>query len=77
MEESISVREDGNGFVIGTQIDLENLTKSNLTGGSIRGEKSNDDSSKSNAADKSGTTENSKVEELVENIRHNMLDGNI
>lgn len=83
IEEPIPVREDGDGFVIGMQTDLENLPESNLPGESMKGEKGDDDSYKSGTndkgepADKSGVAEKSKAEELVENIRQNMLEGDI
>lgn len=89
IEEPIPVREDGDGFVIGMQTDLENLPESNLPGESMKGEKGDDDSykggtsyksgtnEKGEPADKSGVAEKSKAEELVENIRQNMLEGDI
>lgn len=77
MEEPIPVREEGDGFVIGTQTDLENLSESNLSGEPLREENRDDDSYKSDTADKSGIAEKSKAEELVENIRQNMLEGDI
>lgn len=75
IEEPIPVREDGDGFVIGTQTDLENLSESNLPEEQII--KVNDNSYKSTPADKSGIAEKSKAEELVENVRQNMLEGDI
>ena len=77
VEEPIPVREDGDGFVIGTQAELEELSESNQTGGEEREKKGNDDSYKSEAAEKSGVTEKSKAEELVDNVRQNMLEGDI
>lgn len=77
IEEPIPVREEGDGFVIGTQTDLENLSESNLSGEPLREENRDDDSYKSGTADKSGIAEKSKAEELVENIRQNMLEGDI
>ena len=67
IEEPIPVREDGDGFVIGMQTDLENLPESYKSGTNDKGE----------PADKSGVAEKSKAEELVENIRQNMLEGDI
>jgi hypothetical protein len=83
IEEPIPVTEDGDGFVIGTQAELENLSESNQPEGQGREKKGNDDSYKSETAEKSGVavesgvTEKSKVEELVDNIRQNMLEGDI
>lgn len=77
IEEPISVTEDGDSFIIGTQADLENLSKSNHPGEQGREEKGNDDFYKSRTADKSETVEKSKAEELVENVRQNMLEEDI
>lgn len=75
IEEPIPVREDGDGFVIGTQTDLENLSESNPSG--EQNGKENDDSYKSETAEKGGISEKNKAEELVDNIRQNMLEGDI
>lgn len=83
MEEPIPVTEDGDGFVIGAQAELENLSESNQPGKQGREKKGNDDSYKSETAEKngvaveSGVTEKSKTEELVDTIRQNMLEGDI
>lgn len=77
IEEPIPVREDGDGFVIGTQAELENLLESNQPGGQGREKKGNDDSYKSGVAVENGVTEKSKAEEVVENVRQNMLEGDI
>ncbi|MCS2947070.1 hypothetical protein NXX54_01225 [Bacteroides sp. BFG-638] len=83
IEEPIPVREDGDGFIIGTQAELENLLESNQPGGQGRGEKENDDSYKNETAEKSGAAvesgvaQKSKAEELVDNVRQNMLEGDI
>lgn len=83
IEEPIPVREDGDGFVIGTQLELENFSESNQPEGQGKEEKEDDDSYKSETAEKSGVAiesgiaGNSKAEELVDNIRQNMLEGNI
>lgn len=83
IEEPIPVREDGDGFVIGTQAELENLLESNQPGGQGREKKGDDDSYKSETAEKrevavgNGVTEKSKAEEVVDNIRQNMLEGDI
>lgn len=83
IEEPISVTEDGDSFFIGTQADLDNLSGSNLNRKSMREEKGDDDSYKSgttdkgDTADKSGIAEKSKAKELVDNIRQNMLEGDI
>lgn len=83
IEEPIPVREDGDGFIIGTQADLENLSESNHPGEQGREGKGSDDSYKGGTADKGGTdekseiAEKSKAEELVDNVRQNMLEGDI
>ena len=83
IEEPIPVREDGDGFIIGTQAELENLLESNQPGGQGREKKGNDDSYKSETAEKSGVAiesgvaEKSKAEEVVDTIRQNMLEGDI
>lgn len=77
IEKPISVTEDGDSFIIGTQADLENLSESNHPGEQGREEKGNDDFYKSRTADKSETVEKSKAEELVDNVRQNMLEGDI
>ena len=83
IEEPIPVREDGDGFVIGTQLELENFSESNQPEGQGKEEKEDDDSYKSETAEKSGVAiesgiaGNRKAEELVDNIRQNMLEGNI
>lgn len=83
VEEPIPVREDGDGFVIGTQAELENLSESNQPGEQGREKKGNDDSYKSETAEKSGIAvesgfaEKSKAEEVVDTIRQNMLEGDI
>lgn len=83
IEEPIPVREDGDGFVIGTQLELENFSESNQPEGQGKEEKEDDDSYKSETAEKSGVAiesgiaGNSKAEELVDNIRQNMLEGDI
>ena len=75
IEEPIPVREDGDGFVIGTQTDFENLSESNPSG--EQSGKENDDSYKSEIAEKGGIEGKNKAEELVDNIRQNMLEGDI
>lgn len=77
IEEPIPVTEDGDGFVIGTQASLDDLSEENLPGGQKREEKENDDSYKSEAVKKSRTAETSKAEGLVDNVRQNMLEGDI
>ena len=83
IEEPIPVTEDGDSFIIGTQTELENRSESNQLGGQGREEKGNDDSYKSETAEKSGVAvesgaaEKSKAEELVDTIRQNMLEGDI
>lgn len=89
IEKPIPVTEDGDSFIIGTQANLENLSESNQPGEPLREGKGSDDSYKSGTAyksgtsdkreptDKSGIAEKSKAEELVENIRQNMLEGDI
>lgn len=83
IEEPIPVREDGDGFVIGTQFELENFSESNQPEGQGKEEKGDDDSYKSETAEKSGVAiesgiaGKSKAEELVDNIRQNMLEGDI
>ena len=79
VEVPIPVTEEGDGFVIGTQIGFENPSEVDFFeeewGGERErekeGERRSDDSSGNEAADKS------KVEEQVENIRRNMLEGDI
>lgn len=75
IDEPIPVREDGDGFVIGTQTGVENLSQSNLPG--EQNGKENDNSYQNEATPKSGTTEKSKAEERVDTIRRNMLEGDI
>lgn len=77
IEEPIPVTEEGDGFVIGTQSDLENLSEVNLPEEQKNEEKKNDDSYKGDTDDKRGIAEKSKAEELVDNIRQNMLEGDI
>lgn len=83
IEEPIPVTEDGDSFIIGTQADLENLSESNQPGEQGREGKGSDDSykgrtaDKGEVADKSGIAEKSKAEELVDNVRQNMLEGDI
>ena len=83
IEEPIPVTEDGDSFIIGTQADLENLSGSNQSGEQGREGKGSDDSykggttDKGEVADKSGIAEKSKAEELVDNVRQNMLEGDI
>lgn len=83
IEEPIPVTEDGDSFIIGTQADLENLSESNQPGEQGREEKGNDDSykggttDKGDTADNSGIAEKSKAEGLVDNVRQNMLEGDI
>lgn len=83
IEEPIPVTEDGDSFIIGTQADLENLSESNHPGEQGREGKGSDDSykggtaDKGEVADKSGIAEKSKAEELVDNVRQNMLEGDI
>lgn len=89
IEEPIPVTEDGDSFIIGTQASLENLSESNQPGEPLREGKGSGDSykggtayksgtsDKGEPADKSGIAEKSKAEELVENIRQNMLEGDI
>lgn len=89
IEEPIPVTEDGDSFIIGTQADLENLSESNHPGEQGREGKGSDDSYKGGTAYKSGTAdkggtdekseiaEKSKAEELVDNVRQNMLEGDI
>lgn len=77
IEEPIPVTEDGDGFVIGTQTSLENLSEANQIREHGREEKGNDDSYKSGTATQSGMTEKSKTEEQVDTIRRNMLEGDI
>lgn len=83
IEEPIPVREDGDGFVIGTQSELDFFSESNQPEGQGKEEKGDDDSYKSETAKKSGVAiesgiaGNSKAEELVDNIRQNMLEGDI
>ena len=83
IEDPIPVREDGDGFVIGTQTELENLSESDQPGGQGREKKGNGDSYKSETTEKngvaveSGVAEKSKTEKVVDNIRQNMLEGDI
>ena len=83
IEEPIPVTEDGDSFIIGTQADLENLSESNHPGEQGREGKGSDDSykggtaEKSGAAVESGVAQKSKAEELVDNVRQNMLEGDI
>lgn len=83
IEEPIPVTEDGDSFIIGTQADLENLSESNQPREQGREGKGSDDSykggtaDKGEVADKSGIAEKSKAEELVDNARQNMLEGDI
>lgn len=77
IEEPTPVIEDGDGFFIGTQAGLKNLSEADHPGEQRREDKENDDSYKSETADKSGVAEKSKAEELVDNIRQNMLEGDI
>ena len=83
IEEPIPVTEDGDSFIIGTQADLENLSESNQPREQGREGKGSDDSykggtaDKGEVADKSGIAEKSKAEELVDNVRQNMLEGDI
>lgn len=77
IEEPIPVTEEGDGFVIGTQSDLENLSEVNLPEEQKNEEKKKDDSYKGDTDDKRGIAEKSKAEELVDNIRQNMLEGDI
>lgn len=80
IEEPIPVREDGDGFVIGTQSELDFFSESNQPEGQG---KEDDDSYKSETTEKSGVAiesgiaGKSKAEELVDNIRQNMLEGDI
>lgn len=83
IEEPISVTEDGDSFIIGMKADLENLSESNHPGEHGWEEKGNGDSynsrtaDKSETVDKSGIAEKGKAEELVDNVRQNMLEGDI
>lgn len=85
IEEPIPVTEEGDGFVIGTQANLENLSEMNLPGeqGREEEEKGSNDSyksgtdDKSESADKSGIAEKNKAEEQVDTIRQNLLEGDI
>lgn len=83
IEEPIPVTEDGDSFIVGTQADLENLSESNQPREQGREGKGSDDSykggttDKGEVADKSGIAEKSKAEELVDNVRQNMLEGDI
>ncbi len=83
IEKPIPVTEDGDSFIIGTQADLENLSESNQPREQGREGKGSDDSykggttDKGEVADKSGIAEKSKAEELVDNVRQNMLEGDI
>ena len=83
IEEPIPVTEDGDSFIIGTQADLENLSESNQPREQGREGKGSDDSykggtaDKGEVADKSRTAETSKAEGLVDNVRQNMLEGDI
>lgn len=75
IEEPIPVREDGDGFVIGAQTDLENLSESNFPGEQTR--KENNDSYKGVTAENRETGEKSKIKERIDTIRQNMLEGDI
>lgn len=77
IETPIPVTEDGDGFVIGTQANVENPSEANLPEEQRKEGKKNDDSYKSETASKSGIAEKSKTEELVDTIRQNMLEGDI
>lgn len=77
IEEPIPVREEGDGFVIGTQSDLENLSEVNLSGEQKNEEKKNEDSYKDESTGESINTEKNKAEEQVDNIRQNLLEGDI
>lgn len=77
IEEPIPVTEDGEGFVIGTQAVLENLSEDNLPKEQKREEKRSDNSYKSEATENSGIVETSKAEEQVDTIRQNLLEGDI
>ena len=77
IEAPIPVTEDGDGFVMGAQASLENLSETNLSREQRGKEKENDDSYQSGIADKSGNGGKSKAEELVDTVRRNMLEGDI
>lgn len=77
IEEPIPVTEDGDGFVIGTQAVLENLSEDNPPKEQKREEKRSDNSYKSEATEKSGIVATSKAEEQVDTIRQNLLEGDI
>lgn len=77
IEEPIPVTEDGDGFVIGAQKSLENISEANPLREQGEEEKGNNDSYKSDTATQSGMTEKSKTEEQVDTIRRNMIEGDI
>lgn len=77
IEEPIPVTEEGDGFVIGTQSGLENPSEVNLPGEQKNQEKENIDSYKGESAGESINTEKNKAEEQVDNIRQNLLEGDI
>lgn len=77
IEEPTPVTEDGDSFVIGTRSGLENLSKVNLPGEQKNEERENVDSYKSESAGESINTEKNKAEEQVDNIRRNLLEGDI
>ncbi|MDL2212637.1 hypothetical protein LJC29_01560 [Bacteroides sp. OttesenSCG-928-N06] len=77
IEDPIPVTEDGDGFVIGAQKSLENISEANPLKEQGEEEKENDDSYRSETATQSGMTEKSKTEEQVDTIRQNMIEGDI
>ncbi|NDV66534.1 hypothetical protein [Bacteroides sp. 224] len=77
IEDPIPVTEDGDGFVIGAQKSLEDLSEVNPLREQGEEEKENDDSYQSETATQSGMTEKSKTEEQVDTIRRNMIEGDI
>lgn len=77
IEAPIPVTEDGDGFIMGSQANLENSSEADLSREQGNEEQRNDDSYQSETTDKSGITGKSKAEELVDTIRQNMLEGDI
>lgn len=77
IEEPIPVTEDGDGFVIGTQTVLENLSEDSPPKEQKKEEKRSDNSYKSEVTENRGIVETSKAEEQVDTIRQNLLEGDI
>lgn len=89
IEKPTPVTEDGDSFIIGTQADLEKSSEANLHGGQrCEGMKIDDPYNReapeknkaytmSGAAENGKAAEKSEAEKQVENIKQNMLEGDI